>query len=226
MKKTILSAFAASALIFTACGGGEKEGGDHGNDTAHKEEAHKATPVTYTVAEGATLTWTGYEVADKAGHHHIGTAPYSGTVEVTDGKVTGGSFDIDLTKLTYVSGVSHGATLTAEDTEMAPKLIEHIASADIFNTGEFANATYTISGYNADKDAVEGTLTVLGKEVAMDIPYSPNVSDETVEYTNTFDVDLSSAVPFFMIPPAEEGQEPLKEAPMKLEVKLNLKASK
>lgn len=223
MKKTLLSVFAASALLLTACGGGEEPAADAGTGT---EENAAPVAVTYNVAEGATLTWNGYEAADKAGHYHKGTAPYSGTIEVTDGEITGGTIEIDLTQLSYVEGVSHGATLAAGDTAMVPKLLGHIASAEIFNTGEFATATYAISGYNKEKDAVEGTLTVMGQEVAIDIPYSPNVSDEKVEYTNSFEVDLSSAVPFFMIPPAEEGQEAMTEAPMRLEVSLNLEATK
>lgn len=223
MKKLVLPLFAATSLFMVSCGAEEAT-----TETTTETETETIEPVlaTYNVAEGSSLTWTGYEKADEAGHYHKGTAPYSGTIETTDGEISGGTITIDLGNLGFIKGLSHGNELSGDDSTSYAGLFDHFNAPDMFDIANNPTATLTLAGYNKDNDCIDATLNVKGVDVAIAIPHNAIVDDAEIAYTNSFDVDLGSAIPFFAIPPVEEGAEPLTEAPMALRIGLDLKATK
>ncbi len=221
MKKTFFSVMAASALFLTACGGGEDAATDTNNAT-NDADTTAAEPVMadYTVdAAASTLEWKGYENGNMEEHYHIGSVGIKeGTISTKDGAITGGSVTIDMGALNYQEGISHGNVMN-EESESVAKLWGHLKSNDIFAIDSIPTATFTIN--SADENGVNGTLTVMGKDVSLTIPGQPSMDgDALVHTTDWFPVDLSGAVPFFG---TMEGAE---EPGMKLSMKLNLSANK
>ena len=95
---------------------------------------------TLSVDTGAsTLTWTGYHLAKS--YSHTGTlAVKSGSLEMSDGELTGGSFVIDMT------------SLTNSDLEKAKdnaKLVNHLKSDDFFDVDKFPEASLEIKSVNS-----------------------------------------------------------------------------
>ena len=204
MKKIFLPAVAATALLFTACGGEEAPAED--TETTEPEVVESVV-ATYNVdAAASTLEWKGTDTSD--GHFHSGTVAISaGSVNTTDGVVDGGSATVDLTSIAYVDGGATG------DSVSQGNLLGHISSAEIFNTAEMGTATFTITG--ADENGINGTLNVLGVDIAVTVPGAPTVDETSLTHsTDWFSVDLSSASGFFA-----EGSNHT------LDMKLNLTAN-
>lgn len=112
----------------------------------------KKAPITLNVTEKSRIDWIG----SKAGDFHTGSFSLkSGQVQVDNGKLTGGSFVIDLAnlKVTDASG---------------DRLAGHLKSADFFDVAKFAEATYTISSVNYTNDTnceINGTLSLKGASI-------------------------------------------------------------
>jgi polyisoprenoid-binding protein YceI len=117
--------------------------------TSFTGEKMKKAPVTMTVTEKSRIDW----IASKAGDFHTGSFTLkSGQVQVDNGKLTGGSFVIDLAnlKVTDASG---------------DRLAGHLKNPDFFDVAKFAEATYTITGVNYTSDTnceISGNLSLKG----------------------------------------------------------------
>ena len=218
MKKLIFPVIASSALLFTACGG---EATTTETENTHVELPAEPVVATFTVdAEASTLEWHGYDVSIPEGHFHKGTVAISeGTINTTDNMVDGGSVMFDMTALGYTEGGGQDGPVTSADTAVFSKLLGHISTADILNTIEIGSAKFTIN--SCDDAGINGTLSVRGQDIAIVIPGKPIVDGDALAHTTDwFDVDLSTAAPFF-------GTMEGAEAPgMKLSMKLNLSAKK
>lgn len=90
-------------------------------------------PVSYKVdTNSSVIVWTGYKVTGK----HTGTVKIkNGSLAVTDGVLTGGSFDIDMTSMNN----------TDLEGEWAAKLVGHLKSEDFFGTDKYATSKFVIT---------------------------------------------------------------------------------
>ena len=112
----------------------------------------KKAPITLAVTEKSRIDWIG----SKAGDFHTGTfALKSGSVQIDNGKLTGGSFVIDLANLKVTDGAGD-------------RLAGHLKSADFFDVAKFGEATYTISSVNYTSDTnceINGNLSLKGASI-------------------------------------------------------------
>lgn len=136
MKKLVLSLVSAAMIIGIS------------SFTVLKKKA----PITLTVTEKSRIDWIG----SKAGDFHTGSfSVKAGTVQVDNGKLTGGSFVIDLANLKVTDGAGD-------------RLAGHLKSGDFFDVAKFAEATYTISSVNYTSDTnceINGNLSLKGASI-------------------------------------------------------------
>ena len=118
-----------------------------------------AAPIVYTVATDASkVEFVG---SKKAGYHNGTILLKNGTINVENGKLTGGKFVIDLT------------TIKADAGE---KLEGHLKSPDFFDVAKFGEATYEISSVNYTSAAtadITGNLTLKG--VTLPVKFTANI---------------------------------------------------
>lgn len=120
----------------------------------------------YKVDAGKSkLVWIGRKVTGE----HTGTINIAeGTFTAKGGKVTGGSFAIDMTTIT--------------DTDMpggGERLVGHLKSDDFFSTEKHPKATFVITKITGDKDqyTVKGNLTIKGITNEIEFPAAISVTD-------------------------------------------------
>ncbi|MFT7615074.1 MAG: hypothetical protein ACI9J3_004062 [Parvicellaceae bacterium] len=192
MKKILLPVIAASALLITACG--EVTVTDLTDEITPTDVIVEPVVANYNVeASASTLEWQGTDATDDT-HFHSGLIGIkSGSIETTDGMITGGSIVIDMSALTYTAGFSKGNAMDSES-EAVANLWGHFSDTAFLNNITFPEATYTITG--CDDTGVMGTLNVAGTDIELTIPGTPVVTEEGVSHTADFDVDLASAVPY------------------------------
>jgi len=104
-------------------------------------------------AEESSIHWLGKKVT---GQHEGNISLKSGTINMTDGAVTGGTFVVDMASMscTDLSG------------EYAGKLIGHLKSDDFFGVETHPEASLTFTNVEAKGDgvyAVTGDFTIKGK---------------------------------------------------------------
>jgi polyisoprenoid-binding protein YceI len=124
-------------------------------------------PVNYNVDTNASvIVWTGYKVTGQ----HTGTVKVkNGSVQFTDGKLSGGSFDIDMT--------------TIKDTDMegeyATKLVGHLASEDFFGVAKFPTSKFVIT--RAIPQDSKGNYKIIGnltiKETTKEVKFLAAVTE-------------------------------------------------
>ncbi|MGB1242586.1 MAG: YceI family protein [Chitinophagales bacterium] len=107
---------------------------------------------TYTVdTEASEVTWKGYKVT---GSHEGTIAVKNGSLEFTEGALTGGSFEMDMTSIVCTD--LEGGT--------ADKLVGHLASDDFFGVKTYPTSTFVITSVVSRGQAgdykVIGDLTI------------------------------------------------------------------
>jgi len=80
----------------------------------------------------SNIVWTGYKVT---GQHTGNVKVKNGNIQVTDGKLTGGSFEIDMNSI----------TCTDTQGEYGDKLIGHLKSDDFFGVATYPTAKFVIT---------------------------------------------------------------------------------
>ncbi|MFM2386421.1 MAG: hypothetical protein RL660_1178 [Bacteroidota bacterium] len=179
MKNFIL--LAAASVVLYSCG--ESVSGDKATtQEAQAASTTTAGAATYNV-DGATskLAWAGTGV----GHGHNGTFKISnGTLNVDGGKITAGTFDIDV------------KSMAASDVqgEEAKKLIGHMLSDDFFKAEKFPTAKFVITSVAEAKDSnanatISGNLTLLDSTVNVTFPANVTTSDAGVSAKAKFVID-------------------------------------
>lgn len=101
----------------------------------------------------SNIHWLGEKVT---GQHEGNLSLKSGSLILTDGEVTGGSFVVDMNSM----------TCTDLEGEYAGKLIGHLKSDDFFGVENFPEATLTFTAVEAKGNgvyAVTGDFTIKGK---------------------------------------------------------------
>ncbi len=125
--------------------------------------------VTYQVdTSGSVIVWKGYKVTGE----HTGTVRLkSGELQFTDGKLTGGSFEADMT------------TITCTDLEgpTAEKLVGHLKSDDFFGVQKYPTARFVITkAFPTDTKGnyrIVGNLTI--KETTKEVRFNAQVTENS-----------------------------------------------
>lgn len=118
--------------------------------------AFKAPKVNYKIdTQKSTIQWTGYHLAKS--YEHVGNVNIqSGSLALEDGKLSAGSFVIDMTSIT-------NSDLT--DAGKNGKLVGHLKSDDFFNVEKYPTAKLIITQANDvgnGKFKVMADLTIRG----------------------------------------------------------------
>jgi polyisoprenoid-binding protein YceI len=122
---------------------------------------------TYNVDTAASnIVWTGYKVTGK----HTGTVKVkSGSLTWDAGKLTGGSFEIDMNSITN----------TDLEGEWAAKLVGHLKSDDFFGVTKYPTAKFVIT--KAIPQDTKGNYKILGnltiKETTKEIKFMATVGE-------------------------------------------------
>ncbi|MFN0016501.1 MAG: YceI family protein [Saprospiraceae bacterium] len=122
----------------------------------------------------SSIVWKGYKVTGE----HSGTVKVkSGNLQTTDGKLTGGAFEIDMT------------TITCVDLEgpVAGKLVGHLKSDDFFGVEKFPTAKFVIT--RAIPTDSKGNYKIIGnltiKETTKEVKFPAAVSEANGQVTTT-----------------------------------------
>lgn len=116
--------------------------------------------------EASTIFWKGYKVT---GEHEGTIGLKGGTLEFSEGKLSGGSFEIDMTSM----------VCTDMEGPYGQKLVGHLESDDFFGVANFPTAKFVINkaiAYANGDYKVAGELTI--KETTEEISFRANVSDD------------------------------------------------
>lgn len=129
----------------------------------------------------STVNWKGANVVGKT---HTGTLKLSdGKLTLKNGKLTGGSFVVDMTTLknTDLSG------------EWSDKLVGHLKSDDFFSVETYKTSNFVITKVveNSGKYNVTGNITIKGKTETITFPADVKVNGNAVNATATLVVNRS-----------------------------------
>lgn len=131
---------------------------------------------TYSVdTEASKIEWRARKVTGK---HNGSLMIKSGSLDMEDGVLKGGSFDIDMTTITV---------LDLQAGKGKEKLEGHLKSADFFNVEEYNTANFTITKvYPID---TKGTYRVIGdltiKGHTNEVKFNATVTEEGGKITGT-----------------------------------------
>jgi len=169
MNKSIFAA-AAIALVAASC-----------SNNAEEVVATESSAYTVDVA-ASNVEWKG-EVIGVYGHN--GTVKLaSGSVEVADSVLVGGTFTIDMTSIWPTDSASY----KDQDGGRATDLVGHLTTDDFFGIDSFPTATFEI--VTATTDKVTGKLTVKGVTVDEELEITNmTVSESGVSFTGTLVFD-------------------------------------
>jgi len=149
----------------------------------------------YIVDQSASsIAWQGYK---PTGTHNGTVTLVNGNIEISEGKLSGGSFEIDMNSI---------KVLDLEDPEYNAKLTGHLKSADFFDVAAYPDGKFEITavepidGSKIDKEkekgdlvpnhAITGNLTLKG--ITRSISFNALVSMNEQEFnaeTNQFFID-------------------------------------
>ena len=136
--------------------------------------------------KASTINWHGEKVT---GSGHDGTIRVSsGQVTVAKGNVTAGKLKVDMNGITCTD-------LT--DAESNSNMINHLKSADFFNTAAFPDANFEIVSVKAEADKsgnthkITGKFTIKGITKEISFPAKVTGTAAQVNITGTFNLDRS-----------------------------------
>lgn len=138
---------------------------------------------SYNVNTGASaVVWTGYKVTGK----HTGTVKVkSGTVQFTDGMLSGGTFEMDMNSI----------NCTDLEGEWAGKLVGHLKSDDFLGVASYPTATLVITRAIAQDSKgnykVLGNLTIKGTTKEVKFFANAQESNGAVNATGKLTIDRS-----------------------------------
>ncbi|MDW8205044.1 MAG: YceI family protein [Cytophagales bacterium] len=149
--------------------------------------AFVAPKETYKINTNATtIGWVGKKVTGQ----HNGTVKVSGgTLEVTNGKITGGEFLIDMNSIVCED---------LKDPATNAKLVNHLKSDDFFSVDKYPTATFKIKNANpgAVKDGkqlyrIAGNLTIKGITKHVEFDAETKSEGNKIMATAAFRIDRS-----------------------------------
>ncbi|MDZ4680718.1 MAG: YceI family protein [Saprospiraceae bacterium] len=130
----------------------------------------------------SNIVWNGYKVT---GSHTGNVKVKSGKLNIDGGKLTGGSFEIDMTSVTCTDLTGGGAD----------KLVGHLKSDDFFGVATYPTAKFVIS--RAIATDTKGNYKIIGnltiKSTTKEIKFNANVveADDMVKAIGKITIDRS-----------------------------------
>lgn len=170
MYKSILNqslwATALMAVLLIGCNQSKPAASEAVVDAVQEVKEHVAE-FTSLDTEGSKVHWSGEMMGM---YNHTGTVDISdATAEISNGKIVGGSFTIDLSTINPTD-----ENYDAEKGSTPEKLVGHLSSADFFDVENFPTATFQIT--SVEGNAAKGMLTIRGnshEETIENITYAP-----------------------------------------------------
>ena len=133
---------------------------------------------TYTVdASKSSVKWIGYHLA-KSYEHNGNVSIKSGVVEVADGKITGGSFVLDMTSIS-------NNDLEGKENK---KLVNHLKSDDFFGVDKHSEAKLIITNVDGNKATGKVTIKGITEEISFDLA-NVKVTDNMVSAATSLSID-------------------------------------
>ncbi|GAA4976923.1 YceI family protein [Algibacter aquimarinus] len=155
-------------------------------ETTEAEEVVEATQeaVKFTAnLDSSSIAWTGFK---PTGSHNGTINIKSGELNTVDGKLTSGTFLIDMSSITVLD--------IPADKEGNGKLVGHLTSPDFFDIEKYPNATFEITGL----EEVEGKMMLSGnlalKDAKNNVTFPVSVSHDGNNVflkSETFTIDRS-----------------------------------
>ncbi len=163
--KNLLLIFSSIALgLLISCNNAPK--GEKAATSAAKAVPTKVATKSYNVVPGSMVKWSGSKIAAT----HTGTLSVtSGNIDVSNGKVTGGKFMIDMSSLSVTD---------LEAGKGKEKLEGHLKSKDFFDVGSNPTSIFEITSITAGN--VTGNLTMMGMTKSVTFPADVQVTDNGV----------------------------------------------
>ena len=180
MKKVKLVALTTMVAGIFSCGGSQTSAPEITEETTVATEtvASKVATGSYDInTTESIINWEGKKII---GESHTGTlAIASGSIDVAEGMIIAGKFDVDMTSMKN----------TDLPDDKKAKLVGHLSNGDFFEVDKFPNASFEITTATADK--ISGNLTIKGKTEATSFPYTLSseegklVANATLEFDRT-----------------------------------------
>ncbi len=181
MKRNVLNLFTVIfiAIAVVACKNNTE---DTSTTMAEKTESAESTEVVafgnYTVdTETSVITWKG---SKPTGTHNGTIMIKNGEFAAKDGKVSSGSFVMDMSSI--------------KDADGSERLEGHLKSADFFDIEKFPTATFEVTGMNENdgKMYLQGNLTMKENTNAVEVPVSISSEGDSFSISSeTFVIDRS-----------------------------------
>lgn len=163
-KQVVLIALSVVAIGFSAFTGKEKK-----------------SVMSVNVPE-SKVVWLGKKVTGE----HTGTINIaSGDLEFSDNKLSGGSFEIDMSSITNSD---------IENEEYKQKLVGHLKSDDFFGVEKYPTSTLVIKNVeakSANKYHVNGEITIKGITKSIEFPVEVSLVDSKASASATITIDRS-----------------------------------
>ena len=181
MKKQIINLFFLSALTLGAVScKGEK-----------KAETSEAKPVAEVVTEAVVETFKAvpaetmvtWEAHKLVGGHQGTINASTGILNISDNKVVGGNFIIDINTI---------ACTDVEDPDVNSKLIGHLKAEDFFDVANNPNGAFEITSVTPKdgKSLIAGNLTLKGIKKNVEFPATITVNGGTATIkSDSFNID-------------------------------------
>jgi polyisoprenoid-binding protein YceI len=157
-RTLLLTAIIALGVVAVSCNqGGQKESKKMAGE---ETKAIDISGITIDASK-SFVAWSGTMLGV---YSHDGTLDMTeAALEVSDGKITGGSFTVDMNSM-----VATDDNYNPEEGSTPEKLIGHLKSADFFDVENYPSASFKIT--SAGENTVTGMMTIRG-----------NTNEETVE---------------------------------------------
>lgn len=176
MKKTGIIFLAAVVLTAVSC------------SSDNSEDEVKVEAVTYELDEAnSSIAWKGGMSAD---YFHSGTVKFSeGSITMEDGKLTSGSFTVDMNTIDDTSLEDpKSEALAAHLKGTMPD--DHHPVNMFFNTPKYPNATVKLGEYKDGKLAI--TLNVIGVTIEQNVPIQLTANEKGASIKGAFSLDLAA----------------------------------
>jgi len=185
MKKNIATILFATILTLTATSCKDKAKEAATTEAATPANAQDTTnSEIYTAnAEASMIKWKGFK---PTGSHDGTISISSGSLEMTEGKITGGTFKMDMTSIVVKD--------IPVDDEKNGKLLGHLTSPDFFDSENHPVAIFTITGTEETegKTMLSGNLEIKGNENNITFPVTITKGENSVTLASEiFSIDRS-----------------------------------
>ncbi len=148
------SAIMLSIFLLASCGSKTTNNKEVENTSEEKETITSTAKVQSINLEESNVHWKG---------EMLGMYSHEGNIDLSkaellmaDGKIAGGSFEVDMTTM-----VPTDDNFNPAEGKTADKLVGHLSSPDFFDVENHATASFKIN--SVDGSTATGTLTVRGK---------------------------------------------------------------